>query len=126
MPNLLQLNVTANWGSTGKIAEGIGNAAMLRGWESMIAFGRMQNPSTSQLIKVGSQSDVYLHYAKNRLFDGEGRGSIHATKNLLRHIDRYRPDVVHLHNIHDHWMNYPILLQYLKDTGVKVVWTFHD
>lgn len=38
VPKLLQLNVTANWGSTGKIAEGIGQAAMARGWESTIAY----------------------------------------------------------------------------------------
>ena len=28
MPTLLQINVTANWGSTGKIAEAIGQSAM--------------------------------------------------------------------------------------------------
>lgn len=72
MPKLLQLNVTANWGSTGKIAEGIGLAAMSHGWESLIAYGRMHNPSASELFKVGNQLDVYLHYAKNRIIDGEG------------------------------------------------------
>jgi hypothetical protein len=71
MPKLLQLNVTANWGSTGKIAEGIGLAAIARGWESAIAFGRMQNSSASKLIKVGNQFDVYYHYALNRLFDAD-------------------------------------------------------
>lgn len=126
MPKLLQLNVTANWGSTGKIAEGIGLAAMDRGWESAIAFGRMQNPSASQLIKVGTQRDVYLHYAVNRLFDGEGRGSARPTGKLLKRIEQYSPDVVHLHNIHDHWLNYPLLLSYLKEKDIKVVWTFHD
>lgn len=34
MPTLLQINVTANWGSTGKIAEAIGQSAMKRGWNS--------------------------------------------------------------------------------------------
>jgi hypothetical protein len=32
MPKLLQINVTANWGSTGKIAEQIGLKAMEHGW----------------------------------------------------------------------------------------------
>ncbi|MCM1140879.1 MAG: hypothetical protein NC453_20100, partial [Muribaculum sp.] len=71
MPKLLQLNVTANWGSTGKIAEGIGQAAMACGWESAIAYGRMMTPSQSRLIKVGNQADVYLHYARHRFLDGE-------------------------------------------------------
>ena len=31
---LLQINITANWGSHGKIAEGIGQLAIKEGWES--------------------------------------------------------------------------------------------
>ena len=31
---LLQINSTANWGSTGKIAEQIGLVAMEAGWDS--------------------------------------------------------------------------------------------
>jgi len=126
MPKLLQLNVTANWGSTGKIAEGIGLAALARGWESAIVYGRMMNPSASQLVKVGSQADVYAHYARYRYFDGEGLGSRRSTLRLINWIEKYAPDVVHLHNIHDHWLNYPELLKYLKSSGIKVVWTFHD
>ena len=29
---LLQINITANWGSHGKIAEGIGQLAIKEGW----------------------------------------------------------------------------------------------
>lgn len=49
---LLQINVTANWGSHGRIAEGIGEAAMAAGWESYIAYGRYMQPSQSHLIKM--------------------------------------------------------------------------
>ncbi len=80
MLKLLQLNCTANWGSTGRIAEGIGMIAMDRGWESVIAYGREMNPSQSQLIKVGNKTDVYLHYARHCLFDQEGLGSKGATR----------------------------------------------
>ena len=52
---LLQINVTANWGSTGKIAEQIGICAMSNGWKSYIAYGRMMNPSQLHLINVGSR-----------------------------------------------------------------------
>lgn len=123
---LLQLNVTANWGSTGKIAEGIGLAAMARGWDSTIAYGRYMNPSNSKLIKVGTQADVYAHYAKARFLDGEGHGSRHATKDLIRKIETIAPNVIHLHNIHDHWLNYPLLFEYLATIDTPIVWTFHD
>ena len=126
MPKLLQINITANLGSTGKIAESIGLAAIKRGWESYIAYGRIANPSASQLIKVGGRWNTYLHYAGNRLLDLEGRCSARATKRFIKEIDRIKPDVVQLHNIHDHFLNYRLLFEYLNQTDIKVVWTFHD
>ena len=126
MLKLLQINVTANWGSTGKVAEQIGQLAIAEGWESYIAYGRMKNPSKSNLIKVGSKFDVYVHYLEGLILDNEGLASRRATKALIREIDRISPDIVHLHNIHDHFMNYRILLSYLAKNNIPVVWTQHD
>lgn len=123
---ILQLNVTANWGSTGKIAEGIGVAAMSRGWQSYIAYGRYMNPSESQLIKVGNKFDVYAHYGRARFFDQEGLGSATPTRKLITKIDSINPDIIHLHNIHDYWLNYPILFEYFAKLNTPIVWTFHD
>ena len=126
MPKLLQINVTANWGSTGKIAEQIGLCAMDHGWDSYIAYGRMMNPSKNKLIKIGSQYDVYEHYVEGKFLDNEGLASRRATKIFLKQIEEIKPDVVHLHNIHDHFLNYQILFEYLNTTNIPVVWTFHD
>lgn len=126
MLKLFQINVTANWGSTGKIAESIGQLAIEYGWDSYIAFGRMYNPSSSKLIKVGKKIDTYIHYAYDRLYDMEGRSSKQATKTLVEKIKIVNPDVVQLHNLHDHYLNYQILFEYLNQTDIKVVWTFHD
>ena len=70
--------------------------------------------------------DVYAHYAKNRFLDGEGLGSKRATRQLVNQIQELAPDIIHLHNIHDHWLNYPILFEYLASIDTPVVWTFHD
>lgn len=126
MPTLLQINVTANWGSTGKIAEQIGLCAQKHGWKSYIAYGRMMNPSKNELIKIGNAFDVYEHFAEAKLFDNEGLASRRATKQLLRNIDEIKPDIVHLHNIHDHYLNYPLLFRYLAVKSIPVVWTQHD
>lgn len=126
MPKLLQINITANWGSTGKIAEAIGIAVMKAGWESYIAYGRWSNPSQSQLIKIGGGYDMYFHFLEQRIRDNEGLCSRIATKRLLRQIENIKPDVLQLHNIHDHYLNYRLLFEYLNQTDIKVVWTFHD
>lgn len=126
MPKLLQINITANWGSTGKIAESIGIAAMKARWESYVAYGRWCNPSKSKLIKIGGRFDMYFHFAEQRIRDNEGLCSRGATRRLISQIKEIRPDVVQLHNIHDHYLNYRILFEYLNKTDIKVVWTFHD
>lgn len=126
MPKLLQINITANWGSTGKIAESIGIATMKTGWESYVAYGRWCNQSQSHLIKIGGRFDMYFHFVEQRIRDNEGLCSRWATKRLIRQIEKIKPDVVQLHNIHDHYLNYRILFEYLNQTDIKVVWTFHD
>lgn len=126
MPTLLQLNCTANWGSTGKIAEQIGLKTKVAGWDCYMACGRSSNPSQLQVIKVGNKPTVLWHYAENRLLDNEGRASRLATQSLVKKIKEIKPDVVQLHNIHDHWLNYQILFEYLNTTNIPVVWTFHD
>ena len=126
MPKLLQINITANWGSTGKIAESIGIAAIKAGWESHIAYGRWCNSSQSHLIRIGGWWDKYFHYTEQRIRDNEGLCSRSATKRLIQRIDEIKPDIVQLHNIHDHYLNYRLLFEYLKVSDIKVVWTFHD
>lgn len=126
MPKLLQINVTANWGSTGKIAESIGISAIKHGWDSYVAFGRYSNPSQSRLIPIGNPIDTYWHYGVQRIIDNEGLCSVRATKELINEIKQIKPDIVQLHNIHDHYLNYQILFEYLNQTKIKIVWTFHD
>lgn len=126
MPKLLQINVTANWGSTGKIAEQIGLCAQTHGWESYIAYGRNFTPSKNKLIKIGSMLDVYEHFIESRFFDNEGLASRRATKEFLKEIDAIKPDIIHLHNIHDHYLNFRILFDFLSKKNIPIVWTIHD
>ncbi len=126
MTKLLQINITANWGSHGKIAEGIGNVALAHNWESYIAYGRWFNPSKSKLFHIGSMIDERFHGIMSRLFDIHGLMSNHATKQLIKYIEKINPDIIHLHNIHGYYLNYPILFKYLAESKKPTVWTLHD
>ncbi|MBD5260589.1 MAG: glycosyltransferase [Bacteroides sp.] len=124
--NLLQINVTANWGSTGKIAEGIGQQAINSDMESWIAYGRGTPTSSSNLIRIGNDLDKYLHGLQTRLFDNHGLVSKQVTRSFIREIGKINPDVVHLHNIHGYYLNYQILFNWLKKIKKPVIWTLHD
>ena len=127
MKKLLQINECLNY-STGKITQQIGELAIANGWESYIAYSSRESlvPCKSKVIKVGSKIDPYIHYAENLLLDREGLSSRCATKKLVEQIKAIHPDVVQLHSLHDHWLNYKILFEYLNTTDIQVVWTFHD
>lgn len=126
MKKLLQINSVVNSGSTGRIAEEIGQTAMTAGWESYIAYGRNDRPSQSELIKIGSDWDIRVHGLLTRLFDRHGLGSKSATLELVEKIEKIKPDIIHLHNIHGYYINVETLFKYLQNTKIPIVWTFHD
>lgn len=123
---ILQINVTTNSGSTGRIAEGIGIAAQKSGFESWIAYGRHANQSSSRLIRIGSTLDHYEHAIESRLFDNHGLASRRATVSFLREVDKIKPDLIHLHNIHGYYLNYKFFFQYIRENNIPIVWTLHD
>lgn len=127
MKKLLQINECLNF-STGKITQQIGELAIANGWESWIAYsGREPElPSKSKLIRVGNFFISCLHYAEDKLLDNEGVASRLETKKLIKKIDEIKPDIVQLHLLHDHWLNYRILFRYLAKKNIPVVWTQHD
>jgi len=112
--------------STGKITEDISKVAIRNGWDTYVAYGRFAKSSVSQQFRIGSQWDTYIHYLQHRLFDKEGLASRKATRVLIQQIQEIAPDIIHLHNIHDHYLNYPFLFEFLASIDTPVVWTQHD
>ena len=118
--------MTCNWGSTGRIAEEIGQVAIQQGWDSYIAYGRGKPVSKSHLIRIGNDWDMYEHGLETRIFDNHGLASRGVTQKLIRQIEEIKPDVIQLHNVHGYFVNYPILFDYLAKCKIPVVWTLHD
>lgn len=126
MSRILFINSVCN-GSTGTICKNLYKAAVEAGHECCIAYGRGEAPEGFKTIKIGNKLDTYLHVLKARLFDASGFGSKQATKDFIKKIDEYRPDIIHLHNVHGYYVNIEILFKYLKEhPEIKKIWTLHD
>lgn len=126
---LLQINTVNNSGSTGRIAEDIGQIVKEAGWESYIAYGRETNrPSQSKKIRIGSNWDVNFHGLLTRILDNHSLGlsSRHSTKKFVTEIKHIKPDIIHLHNLHGYYLNIEILFNFLSTLDTPIVWTFHD
>lgn len=126
MKKLLLINTSCNTGSTGRIAEEIGQTAIAHGYESYFAYGRTGRESKSQKIRIGNDWDVRFHMLSSRLFDNHGFASKKATEAFIKEIDRIQPDIINLHNIHGYYLNVEVLFEYLAKTNIPVVWTLHD
>ena len=104
MSKILFINSVCN-GSTGTICKNLYKAAVEAGHECCIAYGRGEVPKGFKTIKIGNKLDIYLHVLKVRLFDASGFGSKYATKEFIKKIDEFKPDIIHLHNIHGYYVN---------------------
>lgn len=127
MPKIIHINSVIGVGSTGRIMNMIHNAAVERGWESIQVFGRDSGDvSFEQSIRLGSRWSNYVDVFYSRLFDNQGLNSKYQTVKLVQFINEFQPDIVHLHNLHGYYLNYPLLFDCLRRNNVGVVWTLHD
>lgn len=120
---VLQINVVGASGSTGRIVRAIQSALETRGHEGKIACGRAV---PADALAIGSRFGVFRHVALTRLSDRQGFGSRRATRAFLRRVEAFRPDLLHLHNLHGYYLHVGELFRWLKSTGIPAVWTLHD
>lgn len=125
---VLMINVVCGIRSTGRICTDLATELEKQGNEVKIAYGRENVPKQFEkyAVRIGSDLDVKLHGVKARLLDKAGFGSKIATKNFIKWIESYDPDVIHLHNIHGYYINVEVLFDYLRTCGKKIIWTLHD
>lgn len=125
---ILMINVVCGVKSTGRICTDLAVQLEQQGHEVKIAYGRDTVPPQYErfAVRIGSNIDVKMHGLKARLFDGMGLGSITATEKFIEWVREYDPDVIHLHNIHGYYINVPVLFEYLRTCGKRIIWTMHD
>ena len=126
---IVQINGGAK-GSTGKIMMGIAEVARAQGHEVMCA-----SPITTTNRDAGEDCGYYrigtfnsrrLNVALARITGFNGCFAWFETYKLLKKIDEFKPDIIHLHNLHDSYINLSMLFSYIKKHNVPTVWTLHD
>ncbi len=111
-------------GSTGKIAK-----LLISGLpESRICYPPFDgiDPGYDKGILIGSYADTLVHHVLGRITGYSESYSGRSTKKLAGTIEAFDPDIIHLHNLHNCYLNIEILFEYLKRLNKPVVWTFHD
>ena len=122
---VLQINIFGNL-STGRIATDLYRSLVDSGYDGKVAYARNTITEDVPSIKIGNKLNVYIDGVLTRLTDRAGFYSSRATKRLIMEIEKYDPDIIHLHNLHGYYINVEILFRYLKQKKKPVVWTLHD
>lgn len=126
------LNMTQN-GSTGKIMLQIARTAREYGHIvktfSPMLYDEKCNYSTDLIDDhyfFGSVAENRIHCYLGIALGRNGFYSHKGTRDLVKQLEQFKPDIVHLHNLHKFCINLPHLFNYLKSSKVKVIWTLHD
>lgn len=120
------INVTANSGSTGKIAFGQYTNLVRDHHTVMLYYGRNDSIQTDTIIRFTSKFGVLRHGLLGCLTGLHGYYSKAETRQLIRRIDKFQPDLVQLYNLHGYYMDINMLLNYLKEKHVPTVYSMLD
>lgn len=122
---ILILDVNYDHSSTGVIVKDLKIGLEGLGHQVLACYGRNVGSLKSSGIRVASSIEVNGHGILTRLTGMTGNFSPFATKKMLDIINAYRPDVVHLHELHGYYINWPAVVDYLKLKRIPTLWTFH-
>ena len=124
--NILQIN-GGSTGSTGKIMFGIKKVAEKAGYEVCCASPvTLTNRNRSDYHAIGNSFGRKSSVLLSRITGLNGCFAVPATVEFLRYVSHFRPSVIHLHNLHDSYINIPMLFDYIRKNHIPVVWTLHD
>jgi len=117
-----------NFGSTGKILRGIGELAEKNEYISYYVYpgGKNNYPKGKQDIVLCSEFTKKINQKLSYITGFNGCFSIITTYRLLHKLDKIKPSIIHLHNLHNSYINLPILFRYLSKHKTPVIWTLHD
>jgi len=126
------INMLPN-GSTGKIMFDLANVARQAGnqvWTFSPRYyqriGEVNYPELANHFNFGTYFENMVHLRLSELTGLHGYFSYFGTKELLRKLDEIKPDIIHLHNLHNCSIDIPLLFKYIKNINIRTVWTLHD
>jgi glycosyltransferase involved in cell wall biosynthesis len=66
-----------------------------------------------------------VHALLARITGLNGFFSFFSTQRLIKYIDKFNPDIIHIHELHAYFVNINALIKHIKKKNIPVVWTFH-
>lgn len=122
---VLLIDVNYKNSSTGKIVHDLAHELIKSGHKARVLFGRGEPVNNDVALRIAPVWEVYFHALMTRLTGLVGIFSYFATRRMIREIRKFKPDVIHLHELHGYYVNYSEVVRFIKGSNIPVVWTFH-
>lgn len=122
---IIQINACYGYGSTGIIVRDLQDICINNGIECVVAFPQSIG-DVRYGYKMGNILSNKIHAVLARISGKQGYFSIFSTYRFLSFLNLYKPDIIHIHNLHGCYVNLPMLLKYAAKRKIAVVVTFHD
>ena len=122
---IVQINAVYGYGSTGIIVKDIQSACQNEGIDCLVAYSQSKEEVCNG-YHMGNMISNKLHAILTRIGGKQGCFSYFSTWSFLRFLDNYKPDILHLHNLHGCYINVPMLLKYASKKNIAVVVSLHD
>ena len=112
-------------GAQKKIEKGIHDYLREQGHESYILYA-IGEADDENIICYETGFHNFLRRFLRKVFGKNPHFAILVTLRLLKYIKKIKPDVVHIHVIHNGYVDFVLLLNYLARKHIPVVYTVHD
>ena len=122
---VLLIDVNCKNSSTGQIAYNLYSYLNAHGDYAAICYGRGKSIHEKNIYKFGIDIETYIHAFLTRITGLTGCFSYFSTKRLIKYIDKFNPDIVHIHELHAYFVNISQLLNHLAKKRIRVVHTLH-
>ena len=122
---VLLIDVNCKNSSTGKIVYDLYTAVNESGNEAAVCYGRGKKIKEHNIFKFGLDVETCIHALLTRITGFTGCFSPFSTIRLIRFIKKFKPDVVHIHELHAYFVNIKPLINYLKKNKIKTIMTLH-
>ena len=121
---VLHINAVSGIKSTGRMCVEMAEYMNANNIQTHIAH--YSGSKYAKSYKISNFFDHKLHGLLARLTGLQGYYSIYSTRKLIAYIKKIKPQIVHLHNIHEGFLNTNMLLSYLAKNDIPTVITLHD
>jgi len=122
---IIALNCTYSSGGA-KVMLDIASVAIFNNYEYYVFTPSINPDSPDYCLSYSSSIEHKINIKIGQILGYDNAFLKFGTLNLIRKIKKMKPDVIHIHGIHNWSVDYKILFRFLEKTNIKIVWTQHD